>query len=176
MCTPPGVAQDSPKGTSKKAEAKATPKTAEKSRKKSSPDKKPPASPSPKSSSDELDIPVPEGVPVKGIKVPSYGPDGKLQMMLNAEVARKIDGQRIEFENLQIDAYSDDGRKFYVELPRSVFNLETRILAGESRVLIRREDFEITGDAGEFHTKTRFAKILGNIKMVILSSDIDKAP
>ena len=118
----------------------------------------------------EIDIPVPIGVPVKGITIPSYGPDGKLQMMLNAQLARKLDDTRIEFEDMKIDAYSDDGRKFYVELPRSVFNLETRILSGESRVFIRREDFEITGDAGEFHTKTRFAKILGNVKMIILSA------
>ena len=69
-------------------------------------------------------------------------------MMLDAELARKLDADRIEFENLKIDAYSDDDKKIYVELPRSIFNLTTRILTSESRVLIRREDFELVGDAG----------------------------
>ncbi len=119
----------------------------------------------------EIDIPVPDGVPVKGIKVPSYSADGKLLMMLDAEQARKLDADRIEFENLKIDAYSDDDKKIYVELPRSIFNLTTRILTSESRVLIRREDFELVGDAGEFYTKIRFAKILGNVKMTILSTE-----
>jgi hypothetical protein len=119
----------------------------------------------------EIDIPVPDGVPVKGIKVPSYSADGKLLMMLDAEQARKLDADRIEFENLKIDAYSDDDKKIYVELPRSIFNLTTRILTSESRVLIRREDFELVGDAGEFYTKNRFAKILGNVKMTILSTE-----
>ena len=118
-----------------------------------------------------IDIPVPDGVPVKGIKVPSYSTDGKLLMMLDAEQARKLDAERIEFENLKIDAYSDDDKKIYVELPRSIFNLTTRILTSESRVLIRREDFELVGDAGEFHTKNRFAKILGNVKMTILNTE-----
>jgi len=122
-------------------------------------------------SQQEIDIPVPDGVPVKGIKVPSYSPEGKLLMMLNAEQARKLDAERIEFENLKIDAYSDDDKKIYVELPRSIFNLTTRILTSESRVLIRREDFELVGDAGEFYTKNRFAKILGNVKMTILSTE-----
>jgi hypothetical protein len=122
-------------------------------------------------SEQEIDIPVPDGVPVKGIKVPSYSADGKLLMMLDAEQARKLDADRIEFENLKIDAYSDDDKKIYVELPRSIFNLTTRILTSESRVLIRREDFELVGDAGEFYTKNRFAKILGNVKMTILSSE-----
>jgi hypothetical protein len=119
----------------------------------------------------DIDIPVPEGVPVKGIKVPSYSADGKLLMMLNAEQARKLDADRIEFENLKIDAYSDDNKKIYVELPRSVFNLTTRILTSESRVLIRREDFELVGDSGEFYTRNRFAKILGNVKMTIFSTE-----
>ena len=57
---------------------------------------------------------------------------------LDAEQARKLDADRIEFENLKIDAYSDDDKKIYVELPRSIFNLSTRILTSESRFLIRR--------------------------------------
>ena len=97
-------------------------------------------------------------------------------MMLDAEQARKLDAERIEFENLKIDAYSDDDKKIYVELPRSIFNLTTRILTSESRVLIRREDFELVGDAGEFHTKNRFAKILGNVKMTILSTENFNTP
>ena len=127
-------------------------------------------------SEEEIDIPVPDGVPVKGIKVPSYSTDGKLLMMLDAEQARKLDAERIEFENLKIDAYSDDDKKIYVELPRSIFNLTTRILTSESRVLIRREDFELVGDAGEFYTKNRFAKILGNVKMTILSTENFNTP
>jgi hypothetical protein len=130
----------------------------------------------PEPAQEEIDIPVPDGVPVKGIKVPSYSTDGKLLMMLDAEQARKLDAERIEFENLKIDAYSDDDKKIYVELPRSIFNLTTRILTSESRVLIRREDFELVGDAGEFYTKNRFAKILGNVKMTILSTESFTTP
>ncbi len=123
-----------------------------------------------------FDIPVQEGVPVRGLKIPSYDKDGKLQMMFDAEVARKIDASHVEMENLKIDAYSDDGKKFYIELPRAVFNLETRVMNGQSRVLIRREDFEITGDAGTFNVKTRNAKILGNIKMTIFSTESFDTP
>jgi hypothetical protein len=124
----------------------------------------------------DIDIPVPEGVPVKGIKIPSYSPEGKLLMMLDAEQARRLDADRIEFENLKIDAYTDDQRKIFVELPRSTFNLTTRILTSESRVLIRREDFELVGDAGEFYTRNRFAKILGNVKMTIFSTETFDRP
>ncbi len=119
----------------------------------------------------DFDIPVPEGVPVKGIRVPHYDENGQLVMLMNADVARKIDENHIEMENLKIDAYSDDGKKFYIELPKSVFNLENRVLTGNDRVLIKREDFEIRGDQGEFETKTRFAKVIGNVQMIIYSAD-----
>jgi hypothetical protein len=159
------MAQQSSPTPSKKATA-STEKTSRKAR-----EQKAKGASEQTQSQQEIDIPVPDGVPVKGIKVPSYSPDGKLLMMLDAEQARKLDADRIEFENLKIDAYSDDDKKIYVELPRSIFNLTTRILTSESRVLIRREDFELVGDAGEFYTKTRFAKILGNVKMTILSTE-----
>ncbi len=118
-----------------------------------------------------FDIPVQKGEPVKGIKIPHYDKDGKLQMMFDAEVATKIDDSHVEMENLKIDAYSDDGKKFYIELPRAVFNLETRVMNGQGHVLIRREDFEINGDSGVFNVKTRNATIFGNVKMIIFNSE-----
>lgn len=136
------------------------------------------ASPSPagakgKASGEEapLDIPGIVGVPVKGLKIPYRNPEGKLLMLLEADTASKIDDTRVEFQNLKVDTYDDDGSKFIIEVPTSVFNLETRILKSNSRVLIHRDDFQITGDAVEFNTKTRFGKIIGNIKMTILSTE-----
>ncbi len=123
------------------------------------------------STQQDIDLPVPIGVPVKGIQIPHYDENGQLVMLMNAEVARKLDADHIEMENLKIDAYSDDGKKMYIELPKSVFNLENRVLTGNDRVLIRREDFEIRGDKGEFETKTRFAKVLGNVQMIIYSAE-----
>lgn len=123
----------------------------------------------------QFDIPVQEGVPVQGIKIPYYADDGKtLIMTFDAEVARKIDATHLEMENLYIEANADDGKKFYIELPRALFNLETRILNGENNVRIRREDFEIFGETGEFHVKTRFAKIIGNVKMIIYTEKLDQ--
>lgn len=139
---------------------------AEPETKKSPSDEKKPAT-------DDFDIPVPIGPPIKGLKIPHYDEEGNLKFLFNAEVARKVDETHIEMENLKIDAYADDGKKFYVEMPAAVFNLETRILTGDQKVRIEREDFEILGDTGEFHTKTRFAKIIGKVKMTIFTDNFD---
>jgi hypothetical protein len=115
----------------------------------------------------EFDLPVPMGMPVNGIKIPQYDEDGKLLMLLEAGVAKKVDDKQVEMESLKLEALDGEGRKIFVELPQALFNLETRILTGENSAKISREDFEITGDSIEFNTKTRFGTLRGNVKMVI---------
>ncbi|MEI8311750.1 MAG: LPS export ABC transporter periplasmic protein LptC [Verrucomicrobiota bacterium] len=121
-----------------------------------------------------FDVPVPLGIPVKGIKIPHRNEEGKLVMTIEAEVATKLDEQHVDMQNMKIESFDDDGKKINIELPHSIFNLETRILTGDTGALIRREDFEITGDSVEFNTKTRYATLRGKIRMVIQSADIDK--
>lgn len=122
----------------------------------------------------DFDIPVPLGIPVKGIKIPHRNEEGKLIMTIEAEVAKKLDEQHVEMENMKIESFDDEGKKINIELPHSIFNLETRILTGDTHALIRREDFEVTGDSVEFNTKTRYATLRGNIRMVIQSADLVK--
>ena len=135
-------------------------------------EKKPPES---KPAEDEgFDVPVPLGIPVKGIKIPHRDEAGKLVMTIEAEVATKLDDHHVDMQNMKIESFDDEGKKIRVELPHSIFNLETRMLTGDSHALIRREDFEITGDSVEFNTKTRYAVLRGKIRMVIQSTDFVK--
>ena len=119
----------------------------------------------------ELDLPVPVGIPVNGIKVPHYNSEGKLELVLEAESAQKTDETNVEFTNLKLEAHDDEDRKIFVELPQAILNLDTRILTGDKSVIIRREDFTISGDQIEFNTKTQFGTLKGNIQMVLSSEN-----
>lgn len=154
-----------------KPKATPTPEASDKADKASKDDKGDKKTEEKKDEAAEFDIPVPVGVPVKGIRIPQYNEDGKQIMMFDAEIAKKIDADNIEMENLKIEAVSDDDKKFYIELPKAVFNLQTRVLNGTERISIKRDDFEITGDTGEFQTKTRFAKVIGDVKMIIFNTE-----
>ena len=121
-----------------------------------------------------FDVPVPLGIPVKGIKIPHRNEEGKLVMTIEADVATKLDEQHVDMQNMKIESFDDEGKKINIELPHSTFNLETRILTGDQHALIRREDFEITGDSLEFNTKTRYAILRGKIRMVIQSANLEK--
>jgi hypothetical protein len=138
------------------------------------PKPKPTASPEEADKSADFDIPVPMNIPVKGIKIPHRNEEGKLIMTIEAETAKKLDEKHVEMENMKIDSYDDDGKTVKIEIPHSIFDLDTRILSGDSQTLIRRDDFEITGDSVEFNTKTRHATLRGKIHMIIQSADIEK--
>ena len=122
----------------------------------------------------DFDVPMPLNMPVKGIKIPHRNEEGKLIMTIEAEVATKLDEQHIEMENMKIESFDDDGKKINIDLPHSIFNLDTRILTGDQHAFIHREDFEVTGDSVEFNTKTRHAILRGKIRMVIQSANLDK--
>jgi len=134
---------------------------------------KPTPTPEQESNDGDIDITVlPQGEPVRGIKIPYYGPDGTtVQMLFDAEVARKIDDSHVALDNLHIEANSDDGRKFFVEFPKSLFDIEDRTLSGDEGIVIRREDFEITGEEATFDIKSRNGKITGKVKMIIYNTD-----
>ena len=121
--------------------------------------------------SDDLDVPIPLNIPMKGLKIPHLDEAGNEVMLLESDVAVKVDEQMIEFKNLKIELLDDDGRKIFVELPESVFNLETRVLTGQKSAKIHREDFEINGEAIEFDTRTKYGRMTGKVSMVISSTN-----
>jgi hypothetical protein len=124
-------------------------------------------SPSPTPSPAAFDVPVPIGMPVNGIKVPHYDESGRLDLLIEADVAQKSNETTVHLENLRLEALDEDGRKIFLELPAAILDLDTRILTGDKDVTIRREDFTITGDSIEFDTKNRHGIMRGNIRMVV---------
>ena len=124
----------------------------------------------PEKKEDDISVPIPQGMKAYGIKFPYVDDQGK-NMIFEAGEAWKNNETQVEIVKLKITADDDEGKKFYVELPTALLNLDTRVLTSDTHVLIRREDFEITGDASEFNAKTRFGKILGNVKMTIFNTE-----
>ena len=133
--------------------------------------------PAPKESSTEpsqFEMPVPVGMPINGLKIPQYDPDGKLLMLFEAATATKVNEEVVEMDSLKLEALDSEGQKIFVELPQAVFNLKSHLLTGDKTAKIWREDFEITGDSIEFNTQTRFGTLRGNVKMVISTEEISK--
>lgn len=113
---------------------------------------------------EKMDLPVPVGEPIKGIKIPQYDEQGKLTMNLVAETALKLDERQVEFKNLRIQFSDKEEKEIVVEIPHSVLDMETKILVADTKTVIRREDFDIAGEQAEFDTMARTGRFKGPVR------------
>ncbi len=114
---------------------------------------------------------LPVGETFEGVRIPQMDSNGNLRMLFDTKKATRIDDSHIDMEKLAIEIVNDDGTTFNVSMPHCVFDLDTNILDSDTPVEIRRQDFIITGDTAKFHTKTKFGRIIGNVKMIIFNTE-----
>ena len=139
-------------------------------------DKKTAKSADPNAPPKAIDVPVPIGHDAKGLKIPYFGNDGKLQMNFNIGVASRIDGNHIRMSDLQIETFNDDGEhEMAIDLPTSVLDLTTSVISTKKHVTIRRADFELTGETMEFNTKTKQGGLGGSVRMLIYNLEAETA-
>ena len=117
----------------------------------------------------KLAFPVPIGHDSKGLKLPTFWPDGKtLKMVFNIGVGTRIDEENVNMKDTQVQTYKEDGSpEMGIDLPTSSFNLKTRVISTQQSVVIEREDFELSGHTMEFNTETREGRLGGGVKMII---------
>jgi hypothetical protein len=116
-----------------------------------------------------IDLPVPIGHDVKGLRVPVRNDQGKVEMQFDMESARRLDDQNIEMHTTTIQMYNQQTFKpdAKIELISSTMNLDTEVITTKEPVHITREDFNFTADSGVFNSKTRQGTMFGNIHLVI---------
>jgi hypothetical protein len=112
---------------------------------------------------EKIELPVPVGEPVKGIKIPQYDQKGTLTMNLIAETAKKLDERQVEFGKLKVQFDDQEQKEIVVEIPHSIIDLETKVLVSDTPTTIRREDFDIVGQGAEFDTVSRRGILKGHV-------------
>ena len=111
-----------------------------------------------------IDIPVPVGEPVTGIKIPQYDEEGKLSMTLLAGTARKIDDRKVEFGQLKVTFTDKEGKETLVDIPHALLDTGNRMLTSDSKTVVTREDFDIEGEKAEFDTVERTGTFRGRVR------------
>ncbi len=133
--------------------------------------KKTPADGAPAAAKKKLSLPLVEGMPSIGLKIPYRDEDGKLEMMFTIGVAVPIDKDHVKMTELQVETYGQDAApEMQVNMPDSVFNLNDRVLTSHARATVKRQDFAISGDSVEFNTDTKQGRFVGNVQMLIYNT------
>jgi len=118
------------------------------------------------------DIPVSAEHPAKGLKIPYFDNEGKLQMIFVIGVATRLDADHIDMADMQVETFDDQQQhEMYIDLPKSVLDLNTSVITTQKRVTIRREDFVLTGESMEFNTRTKQGGLGGSVRMLIYNLD-----
>jgi hypothetical protein len=121
----------------------------------------------------KIDLPVPIGHEVKGLRVPVRNDQGNMEMQFDIETAMRLDDQNVEMHTVTIQTYNQQTGKpdAKIDLQKSTMNLDTNVIETKEPVRITREDFKLTADGGEFNSKTRQGKVVGNVHLVIYNRD-----
>lgn len=123
-----------------------------------------------------INLPIQKGHDSFGLKIPYENADGVLQMIFKVGRASRLDDNHVQMAELEVETFDDDGKpEMTIDLPVSILDLNTRMLTTESKVTIRRSDFEITGDSMEFNTKTKQGRLAGNVRMLIFEQPEPKS-
>lgn len=120
-----------------------------------------------------IELPVPIGHDVKGLRLPVRNDQGKVEMVFDMESARRLDEQNIEMHTVTIQTYDQQTFKpdAKIDLQSSTMNLDTEVITTKEPVRITRDDFVLTAERGEFNSKTRQGAVYGNIHLVIYNRD-----
>jgi hypothetical protein len=118
-------------------------------------------------------VPVPIGHEVKGLRIPVRNEEGKMEMQFDMESAKRINDQDIEMHTATIQTYDQQTTKpdAKIELKIALMNLDTNVIKTSDPVRVSREDFVLTADGGEFNSKLRQGRVVGNIHLIIYNRE-----
>jgi len=120
-----------------------------------------------------IELPVPIGHEIKGLRVPVRNDEGKMEMLFNMESATRLNDQDVEMRTAIIQTYDQQAEKpdAKIELKTAVMNLETNVIKTSDAVRISREDFVLTADGGEFNSKLRKGRVIGEVHLMIYNRE-----
>ena len=126
-----------------------------------------------------IDLPVPIGHEVKGLRVPLRTSEGKMDLQFDMESATRLDDQNVEMHTASIQTFDQQSSKpdVKINLQKSVMNMETNVITSQDPILVTRSDFQLTADGMEFNSKTRQGKVYRNIRLLIYNrNELQKKP
>jgi lipopolysaccharide-assembly LptC-related protein len=121
----------------------------------------------------KIELPVPIGHEIKGLRIPVRNDEGKMEMQFNMESATRLNDQDVEMHIAIIQTYDQQTEKpdAKIELKTAVINLDTNVIKTSDPVRVSREDFVLTADGGEFNSQLRKGRVVGEVHLIIYNRE-----
>ncbi len=115
-----------------------------------------------------LSIPLVQGYDSFGLSIPDHDLNGHLRSLFVIGAISRLDDRTVEIRESFLETYREDGSlDLSIEMPKARLDRFTRVLASQTPVTLRREEFQLKGETMEFNTVTRIGGLGGAVEMVI---------
>ncbi len=124
-----------------------------------------------------MSLPLVKGHDSKGLNIPYFDEKGRRQMTFAIGVAELLDDDQVKMKEMRVETFGqNEESEMIIDLPSSTLDLNTRVLRGQEGVTVKRQDFELTGRALEFDTRTRKGDVVGEVRMLIYNQPNEDKP
>lgn len=116
------------------------------------------------------DIPIilPIGETAEILQIPQINGLGQIISQLMTARMTRLDADHLQLQGSNLDLNKADGKSdYHIEIPTSIFDTKTRIITSDEPVVVRTEEFELTGERMRFNLAERSGELLGKVKMRI---------
>lgn len=114
---------------------------------------------------------VPAGFANRHVVIPSFDSSGRKSSEVKAETLTRIDDDRLRAEKISIDIFAEDPAKnIRVDLLSAIHHMADQILRSGERSVVRRSDFETSGDSLVFDAGTSIGAMKGHVRTLIFDT------
>ncbi len=114
---------------------------------------------------------VPAGFANRNVVIPSFDSRGRKSSEVKADTLTRIDDDRLRAEKISIDIFAEDPTKnIHVDLISAIHHMADQILRSGERSIVRRSDFETSGDSLVFDARTSIGSMKGHVRTLIFDT------
>ncbi|MEQ1747985.1 MAG: hypothetical protein ABL974_01075 [Prosthecobacter sp.] len=114
---------------------------------------------------------VPTDFVNRGVIIPSFNAEGRKSSELRAETLTRIDDDRLQAGKVNIEIYAaDPAQNIQVQLISAVHHMTDQVLRSGERSVVRRSDFETSGDSLVFDSRTSIGSMKGRVRTLIFDT------
>ncbi len=114
---------------------------------------------------------VPADFVNRDVIIPSFNAEGRKSSELHAETLTRIDDDRLQAGKIHIEIYAaEPAQNIRVDLISAVHHMTDQILRSGERSVVRRADFETSGDSMVFDARTSIGSMKGRVRTLIFDT------
>jgi hypothetical protein len=114
---------------------------------------------------------VPSGFINRDVIVPSFNGEGRKTSELRAETLTRIDDDRLQIGKISIEIYAaEPAKNIRVDLIRAVYHMKDEMLRSGERSVVKRSDFETSGDSMVFDSHASVGSMKGRVRTLIFDT------